>query len=119
MTRRLLVLALTFGITAAPLAVTLCRVLCADAPSSAAQQHSCHAGAASASPTVTGVPHGCGHSTESPEGVEGSAPSPGAQVAVLPASAWALPGPSTSAVDAGPVAPYPPGPPPPILQLRV
>jgi len=119
MTRRLLVLALSFGITAAPLAVTLCRVLCADTPSSAAQQHSCHADAASASPTVTAVPHGCGHGTESPEGVEGSAPSPSAQVAVMPAAAWMLPGPSTSAVDAGPAAPHPPGPPLPILQLRV
>ena len=118
MTRRLLVLALTFGLTAAPLAVTLCQVLCADAPSSAAQQHSCHSDA-SASPTVTGVPHGCGHSTESPEGVEGSAPSPSAPVAVMPALAWALPVRSTGTLVASPVAPHPPGPPPPILQLRV
>jgi len=119
MTRRLLVLALTFGLTAAPLAVTLCQVLCADAPSSAAQQHSCHSDAASASPTVAGVPHGCGHSTESPEGVEGSAPPPSALVAVMPALAWALPVRSTGALVASPVAPPPPGPPPPILQLRV
>ena len=119
MTRRLLVLALTFGITAAPLAVTLCRVLCADAPSSAAQQHSCHADAASASPTVTGVPHGCGHSTESPEGVEWSPPSPGAHAAVMPALAWALPVRSTGTLVADSIAPHPPGQPPPILQLRV
>ena len=86
MTRRLLVLALGFGISAAPLAVTLCQVLCADAPSMTAQQHSCHADAASASPNPDArVPHGCGHGTESPEGVEGSAPSPTAFVAVVPA----------------------------------
>jgi hypothetical protein len=118
MTRRLLVLALTFGITAAPLAVTLCQVLCADVPSSAAQHHSCHSDA-SASPTLTGVPHGCGHSTESPEGVERSVPSPGAHAAVMPALACVVPVPSIGTLVSRSIAPHPPGPPPPILQLRV
>ena len=118
MTRRLLVLALSFGLTAAPLAVTLCQVLCAEAPSSLAQ-HSCHANAASASPTVTGVPHACGHSDRASDGVEGPATSPSAHVAVVPVVASTRPVLSSRPVTAAIVTRPPPGPSPPITQLRV
>jgi len=119
MTRRLLVLALSAGITAAPLALTLCQVLCADAPSRAAQHHSCHSDVAPGSLTVTGVPHACGHSSESPDAVAGASPSPTVFAAVLPVVAWTGLVRSFRAVAADPVESPPRGSPPSITQLRV
>ncbi len=118
MTRRLLVLALTLGITAAPLAVTLCQVLCAGA-STTARHHSCHTEAPTASETVTGVPHACGHSSQAPDSVEGSTPTPVAFVAVLPATLWTMLPVAAGAAPNDPVERHPPGPPPRIAQLRV
>jgi len=119
MTRRLLVLALTFGITAAPLAVTLCQVLCAGASETTARSHSCHTEAPTASETVAGVPHACGHRTEAPNGAEGSAPSPVALVATLPATPWTMPAVAAGTAPNDPIERHPPGPPPRIIQLRV
>ena len=119
MTRRLLVLALSFGITAAPLAVTLCQVLCAGASATTARQHSCHTEAPTASETVAGVPHACGHSSEAPDGIEGPAPAPVAFVAVLPATPWTMLSVASGTAPNDPVERHPPGPPPRITQLRV
>ena len=119
MIRRLLVLALSFGITAAPVAVTLCQVLCADASEATARHHSCHTDAATPSATISGVPHACGHATEAPDSIEDSTPVPVAFVAVMPAALWTtLPVASGFAADQ-PVQQYPPGQPPPLTRLRV
>ena len=119
MTRRLLVLALSFGITAAPLAVTLCQVLCAAASATTARQHSCHTDAPTASETVAGVPHACGHSSEAPDGTEGQAPAPVAFVAVLPATPWTTLPVASGTAPNDPADRHPPGPSPRITQLRV
>jgi hypothetical protein len=118
MTHRLLIVALTLGLSAAPLAASLCQVLCADVPA-AAQQHSCHSDSAQASVTVTAVPHACGHSAGAPEAVEGLITAPVSLVAVLPPVPWSMPVAETAAATPAPVSPYPPGLPPPITQLRV
>ena len=119
MTRRLLVLALSFGITAAPLAVTLCQVLCGAASATTARQHSCHTDAPTASETVAGVPHACGHNSEAPDSIEGSTPPPVALVAVLPAPPWAMLSVASGTAPNDPADRHPAGPPPRITQLRV
>jgi hypothetical protein len=75
MTRRALVFALALVTVAAPLALTVCQVLCADhgslhASHPAAAHHSCHGDSVQAAVTMTAVPHACGHATESPAGLE-------------------------------------------------
>lgn len=116
--RRLLVAVLALGLSAAPLAASLCQVLCADVPATT-QQHSCHSESAQSSVTVTAVPHACGHSVGAPEVVEGLIAASASLVAVLPSIPWSMPRSETVASTQAPVSPYPPGPPPPITQLRV
>jgi hypothetical protein len=75
MTRRVLVLALALVTMAAPLALTVCQVLCAGhdamhASTGAPEAHSCHGDAAPAAVTLTAVPHACGHTSEAPSGLE-------------------------------------------------
>lgn len=118
MTNRLLIVALTLGLSAAPLAASLCQVLCADAPADA-QPHACHSEGTQASVTITAVPHACGHSVGTSEAVDGLVTVPLTFVAVLPPAPWSMPVPETVAATPVPVAPHPPGPPPPITQLRV
>ena len=118
MMRRLLVLALTVGLSAAPLAVSLCQVLCAEVPATA-QQHSCHSDGAQASVTVTAVPHACSHSVDASETSDGLLTPTVSFVAVLPPVPWSMPVPEATAATPAPVAPHPPGSPPPLTRLRV
>jgi hypothetical protein len=120
MIRRVLVLALTLGITGSPLAVTLCQVLCAQASASAPPQHSCHSEPPTAQATVTAVPHACGHGDRAAQGIEEGIVQSAAQVvAIVPAVMLPVPAAHVRAALPRFFELPPPGPPPPITQLRV
>jgi hypothetical protein len=115
MTRRVLVLALSLATMASPLALTMCQVLCAEHASThaghaASAQHSCHVAAAPASTTMTAVPHACGHTSESPTGLEQWVQTLAAPVAVLPVASWSAPlVQPTGLVHRSAIDPSPPG----------
>jgi hypothetical protein len=119
--RRLSALVLMLAMTAAPLALTLCRVECAMAEAgeaSAPAHHSCHADSAPAALTLTAVPHVCGHGDDATSGLEQALQSVAAPVAIVPVVVWTPP------VIGGPVLATDVHPSPPrsfqlISQLRV
>jgi hypothetical protein len=121
--RRVFVLALMLAVTASPLALTLCQVECATQEASqeqaAAVHHSCHAEAAPAAVTITGVPHACGHTDAAPAGIEGVAQTVTAPLAVMPVVAWSAPSPSITLAPALAVADTAPPPSQRPTQLRV
>jgi hypothetical protein len=76
MIRSFLALSLVSVIAGAPIATTVCQVSCAmhdmNRASNGAQRHSCHEQPSSAGAAINGVPHTCGHSSESQASIDHS-----------------------------------------------
>ena len=121
MARRVFALALTLAVMSAPLSLALCHVECADATARRDQpaHHSCHEAGEPAAVSMTAVPHACGHTDDTPAGLERVAQAMTAPPAVMPIVAWSAPPPSVAHAPASVSVDTGPPPPQRFTQLRV